>query len=153
MNTLESSTRMRYWREAVQTSTKSLPAVWLAGIFILSLIGFILVASELGAIFIFVLALVFGHPFAKAVATNLGQNQRQGADATVANAPPAATGSEAKPGDPDIERLIQSLDSVEKRLIQLEDIVTDREFSWQRRLNEASKAVSGAGAPRVADEN
>jgi len=141
MNALESSTRRRYWRETIESSVKTLPAVWLGGIFVVALLGMILVGSELAMILIFVLALVFGMPFAKAVAGELGHHSKHEVKPKSTSAP--TTGAQS--ADPDIERLIGSLDSIEKRLIQLEDIVTDREFSWQRRLNEPRQSSGTAG--------
>lgn len=134
MNAYSSSTRARYWRETLQESTRAFPAVWLAGIFVIAILGMVLVGGDfLVSGMILALAIVFGSPFLRAVSRSLGEEGSSRREKPAA--PPGA--SPASPAaDTDLERLIQSLDAVEKRLIHLEDIVTNREFDWQRRLAE-----------------
>ena len=138
MNSYDQSTRSRYWRESAQSVFGSVfkrqpnthSGIFLAIIFIGTLAGLILMRDHDSVFWVFVLGVVFASPFLRP------SRALRGADANPhapAFADPTAPGQAISP---EAERLLAVLEQLEKRLVNLETIVTQREFDWERRLNQ-----------------
>jgi len=134
MESYDQSTRSRYWRESTQSVFGSVfrrePS---------NQSGFMLTVifhNSDSVFWVFLLGVVFAGPF-------LGRNKVQRGVNTVL--PGAAAPGQAI--SPEAERLLAALEQLEKRLGNLETIVTQREFDWERRLNQEPPRSAGTGVP------
>jgi hypothetical protein len=102
----------------------------LAVIFIVTVLGIVLLHNSDSVFWVFALGVVFAGPF-------LRQHKvPRGADADSPGQPFAGPTAQGQSISPEAERLLAALEQLEKRLVNLETIVTQREFDWERRLNQ-----------------
>jgi hypothetical protein len=152
MNSSDQSTRSRYWRESTQSVFDSVfkrqssthSGSILAFIFIITVLGIFLMRNSDSVFWVFVLGMVFANPFLR------GHKAQRGADTDSPGQPFAGPTARGQSISPEAERLLAALEQLEKRLVNLETIVTQREFDWERRLNQdpppsaAPRPVRGA---------
>jgi len=152
MNSYDQSTRTRYSRESTQSvfgsvfnrEPNSHSGLMLGVIFIVTMLGIVLLHNSDKVFWVFALGVVFAGPFLRR------QKVQRGADANAAGQPFAGPTDRSQAISPEAERLLAALEQLEKRLVNLETIVTQREFDWERRLNQdpppsaAARPVPGA---------
>jgi hypothetical protein len=144
MESYDQSTRSRYWRESTQSVFGSVfrrepsnqSGFMLTVIFVVTVVAIVLLHNSDSVFWVFLLGVVFAGPF-------LGRNKVQRGVNTVL--PGAAAPGQAI--SPEAERLLAALEQLEKRLGNLETIVTQREFDWERRLNQEPPRSAGTGVP------
>jgi hypothetical protein len=116
----------------------------LAVIFIVTVSAIIVMRDSDSVFWVFILGVVFASPFLRPYKV-----QRR-ADTDSAGQPFAGPTARGQSVSPEAERLLAVLEQLEKRLVNLETIVTQREFDWERRLNQdpppsaAPRPVPGA---------
>jgi hypothetical protein len=138
MNSFDQSTRSRYWRESTQSVFDSVfkrqpntqSGMMLAVIFIVAVVAIFFMRNSDSVFWVFVLGVVFASPF---LHPHKGQRGADANSSGQAFAGPTAPGQSISP---EAERLLALLEQLEKRLANLETIVTQREFDWERRLNQ-----------------
>jgi hypothetical protein len=136
MNTSDQSARSRYWRESTQSVFDSVfrrqpnthSGIMLAVIFIVTVSAIFFMRNSDSVFWVFVLGVVFASPFLRRY-----RGQRGADPHGPSFADPAAGGQSISP---EAERLLALLEQLDKRLVNLETIVTQREFDWERRLNQ-----------------
>jgi hypothetical protein len=125
MHSYDHSVRFRYWCETTLSRLKSLPWLPLVILFLVAAQA-ISRSSADGSFFVFALAVVFGVLYMR----SLKSTGPPGRDRAPILPPQSAV------CDPEMERLLTALERLEKRLVNLEAMVTQKEFDWERRLNE-----------------
>jgi hypothetical protein len=120
-------------------------------IFIITMFALVIMRDSDSVFWVFVLGVVFASPF-------LRRYRVPRANADSPGQPFVGSAAPGQPISPEAERLLAVLEQLEKRLVNLETIVTQREFDWERRLNQdpppsaAPRPVAGApggGSPIV----
>jgi len=102
----------------------------LALIFIVTVLGIFLMRNSDSVFWVFVLGVVFAGPFMRR------DRVQRSADGGSPSQPFAGTAAPGQSISPEAERLLAALEQFEKRVANLETIVTQREFDWERRLNQ-----------------
>ncbi len=137
MNTLEKSVRTRYWLETLQEllgGQKNLAAVV---IFIAMMFGIVLCRTAPASVFIFVGGIIAMNRVVR------GKDGRRGWSDGAADSKGWRKGEHA----PDVARLLEVIERLEKRVVDLEAAITTKEFDWERRLNQTPPSRSEP-APR-----
>jgi len=138
MNSSDQSTRSRYGRESTQSVFDSVfnrqpnthSGLILAVIFIGTVFGIVVLHDSDSVFWVFALGAMFAWPFLRE------HRARRGPAAGSPGQPPPIPTAPGQSISPEAERLLTVLEQLEKRLINLETIVTQREFDWERRLNQ-----------------
>jgi hypothetical protein len=139
MNSYDQSTRSKYWRETTQSifdsvgfkqQSNTLSGIILAVIFIVTMATLVVMRDSDSVFWVFVLGVVFASPFLRRYRVP------RGTDANSAGQPFTAPAAAGQAISPEAERLLAALEQLEKRLANLETIVTQKEFDWERRLNQ-----------------
>jgi hypothetical protein len=115
--------------------------IMLAVIFIVTMFTIVLLRDSDSVFWVFVLGVVFASPFLRRYRV-----QRGAANADSPSQPFAGATAPAQTISPEAERLLAVLEQLEKRLVNLETIVTQREFDWERRLNQDPPPSAAPGA-------
>ena len=116
----------------------------LAVIFLVTVLAIVCMRDSDSVFWVFVLGVVFASPFLRRYKAH------RGADTDSAGQPLADLTARGQSISPEAERLLAALEQLEKRLANLETIVTHKEFDWERRLNQdpppsaAPRPVPGA---------
>jgi hypothetical protein len=131
MNSYDDTTRSRYWRETIADQFKSKP--WIPLLLIFLVASQVIGHSGRNGVFIFILAIVFGGML-------FGRRRSRSAPDIPAFPNAAAPGAT----NADLQRLFTVLEQLEKRLVNLEEAVTQKEFDWERRLNQEGPRSAGA---------
>jgi len=137
MNSYDDTTRSRYWRETIADQFKSKP--WIPLLLIFLVAAQVIGHSGRNGVFIFILAIVFGGML-------FGRRRSRSAPGIPAppDIPPFPNAAPRGATDADLQRLLTVLEQLEKRLINLEEAVTQKEFDWERRLNQEAPRSAGA---------
>lgn len=138
MNSFDQSARSRYWRESTQSFLGSVfkpqpnthSGMMLAVIFIVTVLAIVFLRNSDSVVFVFLLGVVFASLFLRR------ERAQRAADAVSPGQPFASPTAQGQPISPEAERLLAALEQLEKRLVNLETIVTQKEFDWERRLNQ-----------------
>jgi hypothetical protein len=152
MNSYDQSARSRYWRESTQSVFGSVfkrqpgahSGLILAVIFIVTVFGIVVLHDSDSVFWVFALGVVFAGPFLRR------HPEQRGPDANSPAQPFAGPAAAGQAISPEADRLLTLLEQLEKRLVNLETIVTQKEFDWERRLNQdpppstAPRPVPGA---------
>ena len=111
-------------------------------IFIITVLAIVFMRDDDGSVFwVFVLGVVFAGPFMRR------SRVQRGADAGTPGQPFAGPTDGGQSISPEAERLLAALEQLEKRLVNLEAIVTQKEFDWERRLNQDPPPSAAPAAP------
>lgn len=136
MDSLEKSIRARYWRETAREIFGAHPAIAPAAIFVLTLLGIIICRDRFSSILILILAMHFSKPLLR------GFKSRNPPPLPAERvAPPAAW--PPGPQSAEVSRLLTVIDQLEKRVVELEAAVTEKEFDWERRLSRVAPPSAG----------
>jgi hypothetical protein len=162
MNSYEQSARSRYWREAAQSAFQSvfppnlphhvaqagsglIAFFGLIAIFVVTVVALWLMRDSEAVFWVFVFGCICASPFLRAY-------KRAGViPPPIPPSPPGAT-AQSQPTSGEIDRLLTALEMLEKRLTNLEAVITQKEFDWERRLNQeppASSSRAGSTNPPV----
>jgi hypothetical protein len=139
MNSYDQSSRSRPWRDSTHSvfdsvfgrQPKSHSGPILTIIFVVTVLGIVLLHDSDSVFWVFALGVVFASPFLR------GEKSRHDdARPNPPGQPYAAPTASDQSISPEAERLLAALEQLEKRLVNLETIITQKEFDWERRLNE-----------------
>jgi hypothetical protein len=145
MNSYEQSARSRYWRENAQSAFQSVfspnqqqrgapGSFGLIAIFGITVLAIVLMRNSDAVFWVFIFGCVCASPFLRAY--------KRG---SVPPPPPPPVGAtaQAQPTPGEIDRLLGALELLEKRLTNLEAVITQKDYDWERRLNQEPPASSG----------
>jgi hypothetical protein len=155
MNSYEQSARSRYWRETAQSAFQSVDprqqrwnahaGLGLLAVFAVTILAMVVMRkSDDGAVlFVLIFGIVCARPF-------LGRLKGDAGALPPGQPIPGAT-AQSQNGPGDLDRLLNTLENLDKRLANLEAVVTQKEFDWERRLYQdpAPGSAHAAAAPPV----